>query len=61
MPDAVPPEIANANLPELEVVPAAAIQHVSIKPPAFMECAVLGWFAIMEAQFHLARIQSQEI
>ena len=60
MPDAVPPEIANANLPELEVVPAAAIQHVSIKPPAFMECAVLGWFAIMEAQFHLARIQSQE-
>ena len=25
------------------------VQHVSIKPPAFMESAVQGWFAIMQA------------
>ncbi|KAF0311973.1 Lamin Dm0 [Amphibalanus amphitrite] len=33
-------------------------EHVSVKPPAFMETAVQGWFAIMEAQFHLAKITS---
>ena len=37
---------------------AGAVQHVSVKPPAFMETAVQGWFAIMEAQFHLAKITS---
>ena len=36
----------------------AAVQHVAVKPPAFMETAVQGWFAIMEAQFHLAKISS---
>ena len=37
---------------------AGAVQHISVKPPAFMETAVQGWFAIMEAQFHLAKITS---
>ena len=32
------------------------VQHVSVKPPAFMESAVQGWFAIMQAQFHLSKI-----
>ena len=32
--------------------------HANIKPPAFMDTAVEGWFAIMDAQFHLARITS---
>ena len=33
-------------------------QHVAIKAPEFMESAVPGWFAIMEAQFNLAKIQT---
>lgn len=36
------------------------IHHVSVKPPPFMETAVKGWFAILDAQFHLARITSDE-
>ena len=30
------------------------VHHVSVKPPPFMESAVPGWFAIMDAQFHIA-------
>lgn len=41
--------------PSRALEPAPA-HHVAIKAPAFMECAVQGWFAIMEAQFHIARI-----
>ena len=37
---------------------SAQAHRVSIKPPAFMDCAVQGWFAIMEAQFHLASIKA---
>lgn len=32
------------------------VHRVSIKPPAFMETAVQGWFAVMDAQFHIAGI-----
>ena len=32
----------------------------NVKPPAFMDTAVEGWFAIMNAQFHLARITSTQ-
>ena len=34
-------------------------QHVSIKPPPFMESSAEGWFTIMEAQFHLQHITSE--
>lgn len=34
-------------------------QHVSIKPPPFMESSVEGWFTIMEAQFHLQHISAE--
>lgn len=40
-------------------IPSVA-HHVTVKPPPFMETAVTGWFAIMEAQFHLANIRSAE-
>ena len=53
------PTDADAAATERAVVPTTA-HHVSIKPPPFMECAVPGWFAIMEAQFHLAKLVSQE-
>lgn len=33
-----------------------ASNQVSIKPPAFMETAINGWFSTMEAQFHLKKI-----
>lgn len=29
---------------------------MSVRPPPFMETAVSGWFAILDAQFHLANI-----
>jgi len=32
------------------------IQNVAIRPPAFMETAVNGWFPIMEAQFSLRNV-----
>ena len=32
------------------------ISNVSIKSPAFMDTAAAGWFAILEAQFHLRKI-----
>ena len=31
----------------------AAIEHVTIKMPEFMESSVKGWFQILEAQFTL--------
>ena len=43
------------------VVQSEPVHHVSIKPPAFMETAVDGWFAVMDAQFHIARITNSEI
>ena len=36
------------------------VHHVSVKPPPFMESAVPGWFAIMDAQFHIAKITSAQ-
>ena len=39
---------------------SGSVMHASIKPPAFMDTAVEGWFAIMDAQFHLARITSAQ-
>ena len=38
----------------------ASAHHVAVKPPPFMETAVPGWFAIMEAQFQLAKIANDE-
>ena len=32
------------------------VMRASVKAPAFMDTAVEGWFAIMDAQFHLAHI-----
>ena len=32
------------------------INTVAIKPPKFLETSVVGWFAILEAQFHLRKI-----
>ena len=29
---------------------------MSVRPPPFMETAVSGWFAILDAQFHLANV-----
>ena len=36
------------------------VHHVSVKPPPFMETAVRGWFAILDAQFHIARITNDQ-
>lgn len=36
------------------------VLHLSIKPPAFMETSVNGWFTIMEAQFHLKHVTSPQ-
>ena len=33
---------------------------MAIRPPPFMETAVSGWFAILDAQFHLANISSND-
>ena len=35
------------------------INTVAIKPPKFMENSVCGWFAILEAQFHLRNIKNE--
>ena len=35
-------------------------QAVAVKPPAFQETSVPGWFSIMEAQFHLRGISSEK-
>ena len=35
------------------------VHHVSIKPPPFMETAVAGWFAVMDAQFHIANVKTE--
>ena len=32
------------------------VNSVAIKPPKFLETSVSGWFAIIEAQFHLKRV-----
>ena len=40
--------------------PIGSVMHANVKPPAFMDFAVDGWFAIMDAQFHLARITSTQ-
>lgn len=39
---------------------SVAIGRVSIKAPPFMEGTVDGWFLILEAQFHLQNIRSEE-
>ena len=39
---------------------AAMLQSVSIKCPTFMETAAVGWFAIIEAQFHLRNITQSD-
>ena len=39
---------------------SGSVMHASIKPPAFMDTAVEAWFAIMDAQFHLARTTSTQ-
>ena len=43
-----------------DVAVEASAHHVAVKPPPFMETAVPGWFAIMEAQFQLAKIANDE-
>ena len=35
------------------------VHHVSIKPPPFMETAVAGWFAVIDAQFHIANVKTE--
>ena len=44
----------------IEPVRTDPVHHVSIKPPAFMETAVDGWFAIMDAQFNIAKITNSQ-
>ena len=39
---------------------SGSVMHASVKAPAFMDTAVEGWFAIMDAQFHLARVTSTQ-
>ena len=34
------------------------VNAVAIKPPKFLETSVCGWFAIIEAQFHLKKIKN---
>ena len=36
-----------------------SVHYVSIKPPPFMETAVAGWFAMMDAQFHIANVKAE--
>lgn len=36
------------------------VRHVAIKAPQFMETSVNGWFSIMEAQFHLGKVTTEE-
>ena len=36
------------------------LQHVAIKAPEFMETAVIAWFQIMESQFLLKGVKSDE-
>ena len=38
------------------VVSLPNLRHLAVEAPPFMETAVTGWFAILEAQFHLAGI-----
>lgn len=38
----------------------SAVQYLAIKAPTFMETAVMGWFQIMEAQFYLRKITTDE-
>lgn len=49
-----------ATLPVRDVDDSMPVHHVTIKAPPFMETAVKGWFAILDAQFHIARITSKE-
>ena len=35
------------------------IHHVSIKPLPYMEAAVTGWFAVMDARLHIANVKSE--
>ena len=35
------------------------VNAVAIKPPKFLESSVSGWFAILEAQFHLRRVTNE--
>ena len=39
---------------------ATNIEQITIKAPSFLETAASAWFAILEAQFHLRNITSQE-
>ena len=39
---------------------ATEVEFVAIKPPPFLETAATAWFAILEAQFHLRKITSEE-
>ena len=49
-------------LQDLMATEAAAepLHHLSVKAPTFMETSAAGWFQIMEAQFHIAKISSEE-
>lgn len=44
----------------MEPAHAEPVHHVSIKPPVFMDTAVDGWFAIMDAQFNIAKITNSQ-
>lgn len=46
--------------PKMVSVAPDAAQYVSIKAPQFMEASAAGFFAILEAQFHLSGITSSE-
>ena len=48
------------NSKDESTVPEEPVHRVTVKPPAFMETAVLGWFAVMDAQFKLARISASD-
>ena len=39
---------------------ATEVEFIAIKPPPFLETAATAWFAILEAQFHLRKITSEE-
>ena len=46
----------NTDSGKLEEATTSAVQHISIKPPQFSPSFCNGWFEIIEAQFHLAKI-----
>ena len=59
MPDD-PPEKTEDEIKTENSSVVGQLQHVTIKAPEFMETAVIAWFQIMESQFLLKGVKSDE-